>query len=180
MEMAYGDTKGVDSAIPQSLWGTVDNTSFYVYDYTTNSNGELVDLRMKLKFSNVKVAVTIVKNGDVLHKDKLPSELQDVIFHKALDYVFNNDDVEAFDIRPINSKYDNGGGVGENNIGYYAITVPNGKENLLKEENHYEIESLISKSLTKKWFGHGVFEVNFNKSSSLSYPLSLPDKIPNL
>jgi len=111
MEMAYGDTKNVDSAIPQSLWGTVDNTSFYVYDYTTNSNGELVDLREKLKFSNVKVAVTIVSMGDVLHKDKLPSELQDVIFHKALDYVFNNDDVEAFDIRPINSKYNNGGGV---------------------------------------------------------------------
>ena len=111
MEMAYENTRGVDSAIPQDLWGEVDDTYFYVYDYTTKNFGELVDLRDKLKFSNVIIDVTIVKNGDVLYGDRLPEELQNVTFHQALNYVFNDDNVEAFDIRAKNSKYAKGGGI---------------------------------------------------------------------
>lgn len=111
MDMAYDNTKGIDSAIPQSLVGDVDNSAFYVFDYKDNFDGKLVDLRDKLKFSNTKVAVTIVVDGVVLYKDKLPDELLNPTFHQALDYVFNHDEVEAFDIRPRKDKYAKGGGV---------------------------------------------------------------------
>jgi hypothetical protein len=100
MRMAYDDTKGVDSAIPQSIVGELDDTFFYVYDYQNSTFGELVDLRIKLKFSNVKVDVTIVVDGEVVYKDSLPSELQNATFHQALKYVFKHDEVEAFSIRP--------------------------------------------------------------------------------
>ena len=111
MGMAYTSTRGVDSAIPQSLWGELDDTFYYVYDYTDKSLGELVDLRQKLKFSNNKVDVTIVVNGDVLYKERLPEELQNATFHQALKYVFNNDEVEAFDIRPKTKEMAKGGKV---------------------------------------------------------------------
>ena len=100
MNMAYENTNSVDSAIPQSLVGELDNSFFYVYDYQKSTFGELVDLRLKLKFSNVKVNVTIVVNGEVLYKDKLPSELENATFHQALNYVFKHNEIEAFDIRP--------------------------------------------------------------------------------
>jgi hypothetical protein len=115
MDMAYDDTKGVDSAIPQSLVGDVDNTAFFVYDYKDNFAGELVDLRDKLKFSNTKVDVTVVVNGDVLRKDNLPNELLNPTFHQALDYVFKHDEVEAFSIRPTKSRYENGGDIKSGN-----------------------------------------------------------------
>ena len=121
MDMAYDDTKGVDSAIPQSLVGDLDNTAFFVYDYKNNFEGELVDLREKLKFSNTKVNVTIVVNGEVLHRDKLPDELLNPTFHQALDYVFKHDEVEAFDIRPKKSKYENGGGVKKEKTKVYDV-----------------------------------------------------------
>lgn len=122
MDMAYEDTKGVDSAIPQSLAGDVDNTAFFVYDYKDNFSGELVDLRDKLKFSNTKVDTTIVVNGDVLRKDNLPNELLNPTFHQALDYVFKHDEVEAFSIRPTKSRYENGGGVSDNKFNYMMLS----------------------------------------------------------
>jgi hypothetical protein len=100
INMAYESSNGIDSAIPQSMVGDVDNTAYYVYDYQTDKMGELVDLRMKLKFSNVKVDVTIVQDGELKYRDELPSELQNATFHQALNYVFMNDDVEQFAIRP--------------------------------------------------------------------------------
>lgn len=64
-----------------------------------------------------------------------------------------------------------GGGVGKKSIAdrilYLSVTVPVGKEGLItNEENHYDIEHLISKSLTKKWFGHGSFDVRHLNSVS--------------
>jgi hypothetical protein len=100
INMAYESSNGIDSAIPQSMVGDVDNTAYYVYDYQTDKMGELVDLRTKLKFSNVKVDVTIVQDGELKYRDELPSELQNATFHQALNYVFMNDDVEQFAIRP--------------------------------------------------------------------------------
>jgi hypothetical protein len=100
INMAYESSNGIDSAIPQSMAGDVDNTAYYVYDYQTDKMGELVDLREKLKFSNVKVDVTIVQDDELKYGDDLPSELQDATFHQALNYVFKNDDVEKFAIRP--------------------------------------------------------------------------------
>ena len=101
MQMAYGNTTGIDSAIPQQLWSTVDSTSFYVYDYKDSTFGKLVDLREKLKFSNVPVDITIVVGGEALHGGSLPEELSNnLTFSKALSYVFNHDDVEEFSIRP--------------------------------------------------------------------------------
>ncbi|MFY8161510.1 MAG: hypothetical protein ACOVNU_09285 [Candidatus Kapaibacteriota bacterium] len=102
MNMAYGQNYvGVDSAIPQSMVGDVDNTKFYVFDYQTNKIfGELVDLRLKLKFSNYPVSVTIVKDGKLMYGDDLPYELINATFHQAIMYVFSNDDVSYFDIRP--------------------------------------------------------------------------------
>jgi len=112
IKMAYENTTGVDTAIPQNLWGDVDDTYFYVYDYQNSAFGELVDLRMKLKWSNVYVDVTIVKNGEVLYKDDLPYELANPTFHQALNYIWTNaDSIEAFDIRPRAEKYAKGGGV---------------------------------------------------------------------
>ena len=100
INMAYDSSNGIDSAIPQSMVGDVDNTAYYVYDYQTDKMGELVDLRTKLKFSNVKVDVTIVQDGELKYRDELPSELQNATFHQALNYVFTHDDVEQFAIRP--------------------------------------------------------------------------------
>lgn len=100
INMAYESSNGIDSAIPQSMYGEVDNTAYYVYDYQTDKMGELVDLREKLKFSNVKVDVTIVQDDKLKYGNDLPSELQDVTFHQALNYVFNNDSIEQFAIRP--------------------------------------------------------------------------------
>jgi hypothetical protein len=100
INMAYESSNGIDSAIPQSMVGDVDNTAYYVYDYQTDKMGELVDLREKLKFSNVKVDVTIVQDDELKYGDDLPSELQNATFHQALNYVFKNDDVEKFAIRP--------------------------------------------------------------------------------
>jgi 5-hydroxyisourate hydrolase-like protein (transthyretin family) len=100
INMAYESSNGIDSAIPQSMAGDVDNTAYYVYDYQTDKMGELVDLREKLKFSNVKVDVTIVQDDELKYGDDLPSELQNATFHQALNYVFKNDDVEKFAIRP--------------------------------------------------------------------------------
>lgn len=100
INMAYESSNGIDSAIPQSMYGDVDNTAYYVYDYQTDKMGELVDLREKLKFSNVKVDVTIVQDDKLKYGNDLPSELQDVTFHQALNYVFNNDSIEQFAIRP--------------------------------------------------------------------------------
>lgn len=100
INMAYESSNGIDSAIPQSMAGDVDNTAYYVYDYQTDKMGELVDLRQKLKFSNVKVDVTIVQDDELKYGDDLPSELQNATFHQALNYVFKNDDVEKFAIRP--------------------------------------------------------------------------------
>jgi hypothetical protein len=117
IKMAYENTTGVDTAIPQNLWGDVDDTYFYVYDYQNSAFGELVDLRMKLKWSNVYVDVTIVKNGEVLYKDDLPYELANPTFHQALNYIWSNaDSIEAFDIRPRSEKYAKGGGIGGNTI----------------------------------------------------------------
>jgi hypothetical protein len=100
INMAYDSSNGIDSAIPQSMVGDVDNTAYYVYDYQTDKMGELVDLRTKLKFSNVKVDVTIVQDGELKYRDELPSELQNATFHQALNYVFTHDDVDQFAIRP--------------------------------------------------------------------------------
>lgn len=111
MKMAYGNTFNVDSAIPQSLWSEVDNTSFFVYDYQQNSLGELVDLREKLKWSNNVVDVTIVTDEGVLYGTLLPEKLQHPTFHQALSYVFNHAEVDAFDIRPKSEKYARGGTV---------------------------------------------------------------------
>jgi hypothetical protein len=92
-----------------SLWGEVDNTSFFVYDYKDSSLGKLVDLRDKLKFSNTYVSVTIVKDGDVIYGDRLPYELQKATFNQALNYVWNNaENIQEFDIRP-NLKHADGG-----------------------------------------------------------------------
>ena len=110
IEMAYASSNGVDSAIPQSMVGDVDNTAFYVYDYQTDKMGELVDLRMKLKFSNVKVDVTIVQNGELKYGRHLPYELENATFHQALNYVFTHDDVEQFNIRP-RKKFELGGAI---------------------------------------------------------------------
>ena len=82
------------------MYGDVDNTAYYVYDYQTDKMGELVDLRTKLKFSNVKVDVTIVQDGELKYGNELPSELQNATFHQALNYVFTHADVDQFAIRP--------------------------------------------------------------------------------
>lgn len=108
INMAYESSNGVDSAIPQSMVGDVDNTAFYVYDYQTDKMGELVDLRMKLKFSNVKVDVTVVQDGELKYGNDLPYELENATFHQALNYVFTHDDIEQFSIRP-RKKYAKGG-----------------------------------------------------------------------
>lgn len=100
INMAYASSNGIDSAIPQSMYGDVDNTAYYVYDYQTDKMGELVDLRTKLKFSNVKVDVTIVQDGELKYGNELPSELQNATFHQALNYVFTHADVDQFAIRP--------------------------------------------------------------------------------
>ena len=120
MEMAYEKNySNVDSAIPQSLWDTVDNTAFFVYDYTDNSFGKLVDLRVKLKYSNAPVDIAIVVDDKkLLEGNKLPEELQgDLTFNKALTYVFNHDEVTAFDIRPkAVEKHAKGGEVADYNV----------------------------------------------------------------
>ena len=104
IKMAYGNnTTGIDSAIPQSMVGDVDNTSFYVYDYQTNKFGELVDLRKKLQFSNVPVALTIVLDGKLIYGDDLMDELRNITFNRALNYVFKNKGISNFDIRPISN-----------------------------------------------------------------------------
>jgi hypothetical protein len=108
INMAYESSNGIDSAIPQSMVGDVDNTAFFVYDYQTDKMGELVDLRMKLKFSNVKVDVTIVQDGELKYGNDLPEELENATFHQALNYVFTHDDIEQFSIRP-RKKYAKGG-----------------------------------------------------------------------
>jgi hypothetical protein len=112
MNMAYGKNyTGVDSAIPQNLANELGNTFLYVYDYKENTFGELVNLKDKLKFSNAPVDITIVSNGDVLYGKDLPEELKSndgdnvthgavLTFHKALNYVFNHDEVQAFSISP--------------------------------------------------------------------------------
>jgi hypothetical protein len=110
INMAYESSNGVDSAIPQSMVGDVDNTAFYVYDYQTDKMGELVDLRMKLKFSNVKVDVTIVQDGELKYGNDLPNELENATFHQALNYVFTHDDIEQFSIRP-RKKFELGGAI---------------------------------------------------------------------
>jgi hypothetical protein len=116
MIMAYGKNyTGVDSAIPQNLANEIGNTFLFVYDYTKDSGsvfGKLVNLKDKLEFSNAPVAITIVVNGEALYNDNLPEELKsndgdivthgaELTFHKALNYVFNHDEVQAFSIRPI-------------------------------------------------------------------------------
>jgi hypothetical protein len=104
IKMAYGNnTAGIDSAIPQSMVGDVDNTSFYVYDYQTNKFGELVDLRKKLQFSNVPVALTIVLDGKLIYGDDLMDELRNITFNRALNYVFKNKGISNFDIRPMSN-----------------------------------------------------------------------------
>jgi hypothetical protein len=100
INMAYASSNGIDSAIPQSMYGDVDNTAYYVYDYQTDKMGELVDLRTKLKFSNVKVDLTIVQNGELKYGNDLPYEMEKATFHQALQYVFTHDDVDQFAIRP--------------------------------------------------------------------------------
>lgn len=76
----------------------------------------------------------------------------------------------------VNSKYADGGKTEINNK-EFLITVPKGKEYLLKEENHYDLESLIEKSLTKKWFGYGSFSVTGLKVISPNI-CSLSIKVP--
>jgi len=107
MEMAYGKNySGVDSALPKSLWNEVDNTFYYVYDYNDNVLGGLVDLRIKLKNSKVPVTVTIAKEVGgkriIIRDDKLPKVLKGASFSEALDYIYKNDKVTAFSIRPKN------------------------------------------------------------------------------
>ena len=109
MQLAYESNRNIDTAIPREIWGELDNTFFYVYDYNEKSFGELVDLRDKLKFSNKEVAVTIVVNDEVIRNEELPEELQNATFHQALNYVFNHDEIQAFDIRPKSNEYAKGG-----------------------------------------------------------------------
>ena len=137
IRMAYENTTGVDTAIPQNLWGDVDNTYFYVYDYQNSTFGELVDLRMKLKFSNVYVDVTIVKNGEVLYKENLPYELQNPTFHQALNYIWTNaDSIEEFTIIPRAEKYAKGGEVSILVDKLYA------KSKFINDDWHWELKLL--------------------------------------
>lgn len=115
MNMAYGKNyTGVDSAIPQNIANELGKTFLYVYDYKDNSFGKLVNLKDKLEFSNAPVDITIVVDGDALYGKRLPEELRsndgetvthgaELTFHKALNYVFNHDEVESFNIRPKNN-----------------------------------------------------------------------------
>ena len=136
IEMAYASSNGVDSAIPQSMVGDVDNTAFYVYDYQTDKMGELVDLRMKLKFSNVKVDVTIVQNGELKYGRHLPYELENATFHQALNYVFTHDDVEQFNIRP-RKKFELGGAIEDQ---YEGRTPEDVWNNLTKDQKYHFID----------------------------------------
>ena len=115
MAMAYESTRGVDSAIPTGLWKQVDNTMFYVYDYQNSSFGELVDLREKIKTSEVPVALSFVIDRHGYYGDDLPNELKNADFATALMYVYANRDViDEFQIRPKRNvdNYADGGGVG--------------------------------------------------------------------
>ena len=101
MAMAYESTRNVDSAIPMELWKQVDDTMFYVYDYQNSSFGELVDLREKIKTSEVPVALSFVIDMHGYYGDDLPNELKNADFATALMYVYANRDViDEFQIRP--------------------------------------------------------------------------------
>jgi hypothetical protein len=101
---------------------------------------------MKLKWSNVYVDVTIVKNGEVLYKDELPDELANATFHEALNYIWTNaDSIEEFDIRPRSQKYAEGGGVANqifiydgDNVVYYAKNLLLAKLWVIKNWKKYD------------------------------------------
>jgi len=64
------------------------------------------------------------------------------------------------------NKFAEGGNV-KTRITTFVLTVPNGKDYLLTDEqNHYDLESVMSKALTKKWFGHGTFDVRHKNNLS--------------
>jgi len=162
IQMAYDDTKGVDSAIPQSLWGEVDNTMYYVYDYNDNKFGELVDLREKLKFSNTKVDVTIVKDGNLLYKNNLPEELKNATFHQALDYVFKNDDVTDFSIKP-KGQYADGG------MTKRMIALPVGTREQIEESIRMGYDTLIEGMISPKT--RGVMLIDKDSNVRGTYPM---------
>jgi hypothetical protein len=55
------------------------------------------------------------------------------------------------------------------------VVVPKAKKSLL-EDNAYELREFIAKSLTKKWFGHGAFDVETKKIADDKITLTV--KIP--
>jgi hypothetical protein len=55
MRLVYSEKelRNVDSAIPMSLWGDID-TAIHVYDYNTNSFGDLVNLERLAEKKSIK------------------------------------------------------------------------------------------------------------------------------
>lgn len=176
IKIAYSETeaKNVDSAIPISLWNTVDNTSFYVFDYNGDSAfGKLVDLRERLKFHG-HCEVWIMVNGETLRGEDLPTELDaPVTFHTALDYVFYNDNVEMFIIRPISGKsYAKGGKVAYDYI-------PKRDIESLQVTLNGELENIAPKDILS---GAYIKKLKNNSSSSelitriMNYAISVNEK----
>ena len=48
----------------------------------------------------------------------------------------------------------------------FKIIIPNGKEYILSDDSEYEFTHFIASKLTKKWFGHGPFDVRLEERIS--------------
>lgn len=52
------------------------------------------------------------------------------------------------------------------NIGSFIITVPSGRKEFLTDDKEYDFTSFIASKLTKKWHGHGPFDVRLKEKLS--------------
>jgi hypothetical protein len=168
INMAYESSNGIDSAIPQSMVGDVDNTAFFVYDYQTDKMGELVDLRMKLKYSNVKVDVTIVQNGELKYGKDLPYELENATFHQALNYVFKHDDIEQFSIRP-RKKYAKGGMMADGGMMARGGYVTDLDEVVASSDLKEELKSKMKEGDEIVAFGYTDYGGSFGDKVAIEY-----------
>jgi hypothetical protein len=77
----------------------------------------------------------------------------------------------------------NGGTIGKDNIVMLEIHIPAGKENVLIDSDGkadgFDFTESISKALTKKYFGHGIFSVELLTKSPKNNKVIVAVKIPN-